>query len=137
MSLRRRSICTSVAALLGGIALYLLFREKNHFSGLFWNNTVLQYLRGVFAPLSCNFLRYYLPDYLWCLSLNYSLIAIFTPAKSVLFLCSATAVCSGIIWELLQYTHVISGTGDWLDVMMYLLAGITVFWNTREKENMV
>ncbi len=70
------------------------------------------------------FLRYYFPDYMWGYSLTFGVYAIFLPSKRLcLYPACITSVVGGL-WELLQYTHTVTGTGDWMDVLLYIAAGM-------------
>ena len=60
---------------------------------------------------------------------------IFQPEICVSALCTVAVVIYGGVYELLQYLGVIGGTGDLWDVLMYILAGITVnILNSTYKE---
>ena len=115
-------LCVSSLSL--GVLLYILFRE-NSYIGIATNHfTVVSAARKVFAFLSCDFLMFYFPDFLWCFSLCFGLFAIYLPTQKQALMCVLTAILFGCTWELLQYVGLISGTGDLLDALMYLLSGI-------------
>lgn len=84
----------------------------------------LNFLRKTFKPLECDFIKYYLIDYLWALSMISGLNTLFTTQKETLRIC-LFVFSLGSIWEILQFLNILSGTGDIADVFMYLAAVIT------------
>lgn len=117
MSRRMRNIVFAVTALLLGGALYVLFRGNTCVSIL-----VRSILPVPQFPMSCPFLSFYLPDFLWAFSLCCLLMAIHTPDSKGVVLCSVFGFSLGVLWELLQYAHITGGTGDIWDMAVYLLA---------------
>ena len=124
MTKRRMYLFLCASSLFLGALLYIIFRE-NSYIGIAANHfAVISASRKIFAFLSCNFVKFYLPDFLWCFSLCCGLFAIYLPTNRIAFICTFSAVSLGCIWELLQYVDFVSGTGDICDVLMYLLSGI-------------
>ncbi|MBQ5749538.1 MAG: hypothetical protein IIV87_05205, partial [Oscillospiraceae bacterium] len=86
----------------------------------------------------CNaFFRFYLSDMLWGLALGLGLMAIYDPIGKGAWLCAGAAVICGCVWEFAQWTKLVHGTGDILDVFMYLLGGffsIIMNRNVRRKK---
>ena len=119
---------TAVIALLLGTLLYILFRENAYFSIWVSDLVPLDGVRSAFSFADCGFLKYYLADYLWALSLASWLTLILEKiwAKYYCFAAFCITSCFGGVFELLQYSDLISGTGDPLDLVLYLSAGLTV-----------
>ena len=114
------TVFSAASLLLGGI-IYILFRENTYIAGVF-DYSWLEPVRNCISVLSCDFIKYYLPDFLWSLSLCGFLIAIFAPKLVGAIICGATAVLCGTLWEFLQCLGICSGTGDVFDIVMYLAA---------------
>lgn len=127
-------ILMSLSLFCGG-AIYLIFRPETYISSLFANSPLIKDLRVHFAFVDCKFVQFYFVDYLWEVSFCCGFVAIFLPKKQNLFKCVAFPFCLGVVWEILQYFNLTKGTGDVIDVLMYLFAGITViFINIKEKK---
>lgn len=126
MSARKQSLLIGILLLLAGGIIYILFREETHIAGIFNNISAISAVRQSLGSFSDNdFLRFYFPDYLWGLSLCCCLLAICIPEGIGIYACGGTAILTGIVWELLQYLYIVSGTGDIVDVGMYIFAGLT------------
>lgn len=135
MSARRQNILLSVLGLATGGLLYLLFRETSYVGQFFGNSPVIATLRSLVKPLSCDVIRYYLPDLLWGFSLSCGVLAILAPTGRLCILWAYTGFFCGVVWELLQSLHLVSGTGDLLDMAMYLLgSGICMLINLKRRE---
>ncbi|MBP3626833.1 MAG: hypothetical protein J6J39_02155 [Clostridia bacterium] len=115
-----------IFSLLLGALIYLIFRKETIFSEFFSNSQVVCYLQGLVKNFKCDFIRYYLADFLWALSLSCGLHIVFNPQMRGSFACSVIVVLFGASYEFLQYKKIINGTGDLADVCLYLLATITV-----------
>ena len=132
---RKVNILISAIALLVGSILYILFRDNTHIAKLFANISAVDSAKKLLAPLSCNFIKYYFPDFLWCLSLSCGLQAILAATSKGCLLCSGVAGAFGALWECLQYVGVISGTGDLWDIACCFLAcGICYILNLEERK---
>ena len=116
----------TIVSLLTGFIIYLLFRENTYISRFIDNFVDLSAVRKCCKPLESDFLKYYFPDYLWALSLTSALHMIFSPKKSESWFCSLTTLLLGCAYELLQFFNLISGTGDFVDVLLYLFGGFTI-----------
>jgi len=124
MSNKKINIISSIVTLFSGGAIYILYRENSYISNFIEVFIDLNFLRNTFKPLECDFIKYYLIDYLWALSLISGLKLLFTTKKETLRIC-LFVFSLGFIWETLQFLNIISGTGDILDVFMYLAAVVT------------
>lgn len=134
MSKRRLNTYVSLLALFFGLVLYVVFRPKTYVARLFDEIAFVMELRVLAMPFSFELFRFYLPDYLWGLSFGCALTALFEPRGGEIVAYSAVAAVFGTVWELCQWFGAVDGTGDALDVIMYLIAGLTVFYINKEKE---
>ena len=114
----------SVASLMIGAIIYVLFRPNSYIAifvdGIMDMGTLRQFLESS----STDFLKFYFPDFLWTLSLCFCLYAVFGLTKKRIIFFSLVAFFCSVAWEIIQWFSIVSGTGDIIDVIMYLLAGI-------------
>lgn len=113
-------ILLCVISLCIGGGLYIIFRP---------NTYVAEFARGLFhsastifsslEEINCDFIKYYFPDLIWAFSLNCGLNAIFNSKKSI-FINSGIVLGIGALWEISQHLSIVSGTGDFIDLAMYL-----------------
>ena len=115
-----------ISSLILGLMIYLLFRENTYISKFILSLVTFDKLKMYLNWLKCDFVCFYLPDYLWAFSLSCWLHIIFEPDKKGSIVCTIVVFAVGAIYEFLQYINIISGTGDFIDVFFYILAGITV-----------
>ena len=134
MSKRGLNILLGAASLTLGGLLYILFRENSYIASFVNGFTLVSKIRQIFRFCACDFLKYYFPDFLWGFSLCCGLMAIYVPAKRGMVICGLAAFLFGCLWELAQYLGIVSGTGDALDMIMYLTAGLAgIFINLKER----
>ena len=107
----------SLTALLAGALDYGLFRQDTYIGRL-----VAQLLNIGEIGFVCGFLAWYLPDYLWMLALSLAIFAVTEPRKKDLPVWAAVLALYGSGWELAQHIDLVSGTADWLDIIMYIMA---------------
>lgn len=70
-------------------------------------------------------LRYYFVDFLWCFSLNFSLYAVLSFQSHIVSICiSLLSAFLGFGFEMAQFFSLISGTYDFLDILMYIVASL-------------
>ena len=132
MSRTVKNIAWSIASLLVGAVLYILCRPDTYIGKIFSGYQYIDVLREKIAPFAVN-LHCYLPDFLWSLALGSSLYAVFLPKGNGVIVCAGTAVVAGILWELMQVCGIVTGTGDAVDVLMYLCGGlVSVIINLKE-----
>ncbi len=117
----------SLFALMCGGLCYLLFRENTYLSKALEAIVSLAPLRQwVDYPFGI-WLSGYLPDFMWGFSLSCGLFAILNPSiKAGLWIVGLVSGL-GILWELMQATALLSGTGDGWDVILYLFAAVTAW----------
>ena len=122
MSKRGKNYALAVLSLTLGGLLYILFRPNTYLAVFCSNIPVVSYMQSLLADVHIPFFAYYFVDFLWGLSLCSGLIALHNPEIKGKIGCAAVALAWGSLWELLQRLDVVGGTGDWMDVFMYLLA---------------
>lgn len=120
-------LCALISLSLG-VLIYLVFRRETYLHILLPEIIDLnfEYLREVTKESEfVSFLKYYFVDFLWGLSLSFSLLSVvnFKKISRVLFV-SVVSVLWGILWEISQLTSLTKGTFDYLDILMYILAVI-------------
>ena len=116
----------AVVSLIVGLMIYIIFRENTYISKIFENYMDFSYLRHCARALESNFLKYYFPDFLWALSLDFWMHIIVSPKSRGSLACSAVSGGFGVFYEVLQYTGVVAGTFDYADIVMYLSATLLV-----------
>lgn len=132
---RKRNILLCISSLVLGWLIYILFRENSQI-GVLFGSAYVQGLRKAVAWLSCDFLQFYFPDFLWGFSLCSGLLAIYDPGLKGCIVCGCTAALCGYAWEWMQYINIVSGTGDIYDILMYSLAGfMCIIINLRRERN--
>ena len=97
------------------------------------------YLHGYFSAELCNyvyvnvksniltdFIRYYLPDFLWAFAFGAALTAVsYSHNRIVIILFSAVSFLIGVLFEFVQYFGIVNGTFDYFDILMYAVAALT------------
>ncbi len=140
MSPRGLNIALGLISLSLGGGIYIIFRENTFIAEIFDGFFLTAVLRRNLAQFSSEFIRYYLPDFLWGFSLCCGITALnFTSRKALIISCLA-GFLTGVLWELMQYSGVFSGVSDLADVAMYLVASILciivniIFIKERKKQ---
>ena len=121
---RYKFVILGAVSLCVGFIVYLIFRPDTYISkiiDLFFNVS----FRGLDIS-NYMFIRFYVGDYLWAMSLSACLHAIFLPHSTGSIICTVATCSVGFVYELLQFFDIVVGTGDIIDFLMYLLAGLTV-----------
>lgn len=135
MNKRAFNIVSMLLSLLCGGLIYLLFRPEAYVSVFFNGFIALDGLRSSLSFVSCDLINYYLVDYLWGYALCCGFVAVFLPQKQNLPCCVSAGFGLGVVWEVLQSFDAVNGTGDMIDILMYLLAALSaIFVNLKEKE---
>ena len=117
-------VVLGAVALLLGLVIYLLFRPNTYISRFILKFLPLD-LSEILTMINTPFFKFYMGDYLWAFSLSCWLRFIFND-RSKNALSVAIVAIAGALYEMMQYFGIISGTGDILDCLLYLLAGLTV-----------
>ncbi|HCH28583.1 MAG TPA: hypothetical protein DEW35_03650 [Ruminococcaceae bacterium] len=121
MDLRKTLAIHAVISLVLGITIYYLFRMSVILLAWVPGNAVLA---NISFP-GDSIIRFYLPDFLWCYALCFSLFCIYLPSFKRAPIYSLVGVVYGCIWEYLQYKGFLSGTADFFDCLAYGVASIT------------
>ena len=121
MSKRAFWILCSMLSLSAGAVLYGVFRQDTYIGKVFDFFSDFSFVGGWLYA----FVAFYLPDYLWMFSLTCALFATMLPCGKNLFFWSCVAFLFGAFWELLQLCHIVSGTADIHDVILYSLAAFS------------
>ena len=108
-------------SLLIGLIIYVVFRPQTYIS-LWLGN----FLKIKYYPKNAIFISFYLPDFLWALSLCSCLFAFFPLKKQIMWLWGAVTFLYGCFWELLQMLSSGFGTADIIDIILYFTAAATV-----------
>lgn len=113
-------------SLVAGLLIYLIFRSGALITVILSKYIQLSYLKKSLYFFDNGFIKYYLPDYLWALSLSCYLQLLFPQNIKSSVLCTCSVLCLGVTYEILQYANFVKGTGDIIDMLLYMLAGLTV-----------
>ncbi len=124
MAKRSTNILLCIAALITGAAIYVLFRTNAYISKWFDCVDFIGTLRTIAVGYTNGFIKFYLPDFLWCFALCCGMQAIYLPGRRGMVICALVAFSCGTLWELLQWGGAVSGTGDFWDILMYLSGSI-------------
>ena len=130
---RRQNFMLCMISLAVGGMLYLLFRETSYVSVYMARWIDLSVLHSTFGGAP-GFFRYLLPDMLWSFSLSCGMLAIMEPEGRCYW--GITGFVLGSVWELLQYCHLITGTADGLDLLMYFTGSLlSIIINKRRMKD--
>ncbi|HEX2846455.1 MAG TPA: hypothetical protein VHN59_07895 [Chitinophagaceae bacterium] len=114
--------------ILTGLAFYLFIRKEDSlFEGwVSWSTTINLELPSILTGV--------LPDFLWCYSLLSFQQLVWGSWKGVPALLKWLIYVFVPFTELLQYWHLLQGTGDMLDVLAYLFAFIIHYKTNKPLE---
>lgn len=124
---------TGLVSIIVGLVIYLLYRRETYIAQFILPKV---FTDNQFNFANRDFIKFYFVDYLWGFSLSCGLHAIINPMKSGTLICTFVVFICGLIYEIFQYTDIIKGTGDMVDILLYLLAGLSVniiFYLLKEK----
>lgn len=133
MSRRTVNILLSVISVGIGGCFYLIFRKDAHITAFVEQFLDLSRIQQQLTTEAGRILCYYLPDCLWGFGLCCGLVAIYNPGKMGILICGGITFLCGCGWELLQYMEIVSGTGDFWDVLGYLLASLLCISINRKR----
>lgn len=132
LNAKKNYLLCILSLIMGGL-LYVLFRPNTYIGGIFTAFPCVNTIAQICAIYANDLLKFYLPDFLWGFSLGCGFIAINKPKFGGVVACSFCSFLCGFVWELLQYFHIIKGTGDILDIIMYFLASaVCIIINIKE-----
>ncbi len=122
-------IFISIISLCLGLMIYIFLRD-----GTFIHSALPSGLREAACEVCkktgnnffADFLRYYFADFLWCLSLNFALLAVAElKSKKTLYTIAMISAFLGVVFEFAQYIGLTSGTFDFIDIFMYIIASVS------------
>lgn len=108
----------SVLSLSFGFAIYLFFRDNTYIHRIIGQYLSIPFL-GDFDFFGIHFFRYYLVDGLWAYSLTFALSAFINQRTAAVI-----SSLFGIWYEFLQMLHIVNGTFDFIDCIMYLSSSL-------------
>ncbi len=129
MKFEKRTILNTVGCMVSlaiGACIYILFRENTYISKIAASLVELEKIRRVFAIVNIPLIKYYIVDFLWAFSFSCCIHLIVNSSIKNELVCSGVVAIYGLIYETMQWCNVISGTGDIVDVLLYLLAALAV-----------
>lgn len=118
----------ALISLVLGVFIYIVFR-KGTYLHIVLPETIdlkLEYIRDITEKNSivC-FLKYYFVDFLWGVSLSFSLFsAVDFRIQSRIIIMSLISLIWGVLFELAQFFSFTQGTFDFIDISMYILAAV-------------
>jgi len=116
-----------IAGLLFIGAVYIYINSRNgdmilyYWLGIDYNNCLFEYVRYpniLFTP----WVRYNLPDGLWLLSFLLFIEGIWDSDRLMKWIFGLSVTIIAFVLEILQFVDLFSGTGDWLDILFYIIA---------------
>ena len=116
------SICGSISLIIGAV-LYCCIRTESNIYCII--NQMIQ-LPDVDVE-TLRFLSFYLPDYLWAFSFSCFLYLIYGRSEKGSVICSVLVCILGSVFEGAQAKGIISGTGDVVDIFLYIFAVLTAY----------
>lgn len=122
MSIRIKNIIICIISLFIGGLLYVIFRENTILGKAFDEIELIIDIRKIANRFPFKFHKIFLPDFLWELSLCCGLTAIGGQSNTNTLICCIIGFATGVLWETLQFTEIATGTGDIVDIVIYLLA---------------
>ena len=135
MSKRIKMLLLCLLSLTIGVIIYTYYRSDTYIGNLASEILNVKYkTEDRFTIIS-----YYIPDYLWAFSLCSGLFAIYPLKSKHGFWWGAVTFIYGVAWEFMQYSSLVSGTFDIVDIIMYFTAAssvvsINILFN-KEKKN--
>lgn len=120
-NLRIVNLFISAASLLGGIIIYIIFKNNEYLSIIDFLNNFKCEIKNPFTE----FLKNYFADFLWAFSFCSALISFWYKAdkKSVVVIGISVSLF-GILFEVCQLFRFVKGTFDFMDILMYCSASV-------------
>ena len=126
-------ISNAFVPLLLGLAIYVFMKNGtyiNSFLGVEFNYSPKTVLGIFIANWFC--------DFLWSYALVFALYLVLSPFKNNLIFSCVTSALLGLILELLQGTNILSGTFDWWDIIIEIVAviiALLILKKTNKKDD--
>ena len=115
-----------IVSLVAGLMLYLIYRETAYVTEFMSCLLPLNSLRKTFPFSECEFLKFWIPDFLWAISFSSWMHIVLMPKLKGSLFCFLTVSFIGIAFEFLQQIDVISGTADFWDIVSYVSASMLI-----------
>lgn len=122
MNVRVKMFLICLMGLCIGTVIYLFSRPDAYISIVILKILNLENTKA-FLPI---IISYYLPDFLWAISLCSGLFVIYPLDSRKGVVWGVVTFLYGFLWEALQLFSIVSGTADIIDVLLYLAAALTV-----------
>ena len=134
MKIHKREVLLSLLSLSLGLFIYIFFRKETYIHTLLRMNHSFGFSHLNF--FGSDFIKYYLPDFLWAFSLTNALIAVSEKTKVEVYIIGVVVIFLSIVWEILQLVKIVGGTFDFMDCFLYLIAAIAavVIGTERKKK---
>lgn len=126
-------ILNTIVPLISGLAIYIFMKSGtfiNTFSGVDFHYIP----KTVFGLFIVNWFC----DFLWAYALVFALYIVLSPFKSKLLFSCVISVLLGLILEILQGVNILSGTFDWWDIIIEIVAVIiamSIINKTNKKDD--
>ena len=116
----------AIFSLITGLLIYLFLRKDTYLHGYFSAELCNYVYVNVKSNILTDFIRYYLPDFLWAFAFGAALTAVsYSHNRIVIILFSAVSFLIGVLFEFVQYFGIVNGTFDYFDILMYAVAALT------------
>lgn len=120
--------CNIISPILVGTVAYLLFRSDTYISQTLYRlfpwlkNCSLEYLEQF--PWITALCRNFLPDILWAYALTYAVALLWLPERKISWQVLMICIPFEVGVELCQKVGFMSGTFDWLDIILEICATV-------------
>ena len=111
-----------IVPLLFGLAIYLFCYNNTYINNGFKNIFGISPPHIYFDNAYFKFLTCWACDILWAYSLTFALFLCFKDFKKPLLICGTISFSLTIVIELLQIEHIITGTFDFWDIILEIIA---------------
>lgn len=132
MKLHKKEVFLSVFSLILGLLIYIFFRKGTYIHTFLKLNDVFNLADSSF--FGSDFIKYFLPDFLWAFSLSNAFIAISNKTKKEVIVIGFVVIILAVLWEVLQLFEIVSGTFDWIDCFIYFFAVIAAVAMATERK---
>ena len=132
MKIHKKEMFLSLVSLILGLLIYIFFRKGTYIHTLLKIEHPFGLSDLIF--FGSDFIKYYLPDFLWAFSLTNALITVSDKTKKEVFIIGFAVILLSALWEILQLLKIVSGTFDFVDCFIYLFAVVTAVALTTERK---
>lgn len=126
-------ILNTIVPLISGLAIYIFMKSGTFINTL--SGVDFHYIpKTVFGLFIVNWFC----DFLWAYALVFALYIVLSPFKSKLLFSCVISVLLGLILEILQGVNILSGTFDWWDIIIEIVAVIiamSIINKTNKKDD--